>query len=111
MSAIAPPKRARQCKRRPKAPLVGRCGNGTQADWFMCLRRIGRRTNHAIAAAAAFMMLATMNTACQLPVAAASTLESGTSSDAVPLAVYSRPALAAANFEPNVSAQVEGNRL
>ena len=55
--------------------------------------------------------LRTMNTACQLPVAAASTLDSGTSSDAVPFAVYSRPALVAAYLEPKVSAQVDGNRL
>ena len=37
----------------------------------------------------------------------ASTLDSGTSSEAVPLAVYSSPALAAAYLEPKVSAQVE----
>ena len=39
------------------------------------------------------------------------TLVSGTSSAAVPFAVYSRPAFALANFAPNVSAQVAGNRL
>jgi hypothetical protein len=50
-------------------------------------RRIGRNTNHASNAAAMFMPAATMNTACQLPLAAVSTLESGTSSDAVPFAV------------------------
>ena len=75
------------------------------------MRRIGFNTNHASSAAAAFMTLATMNTACQLPVIAVSMLDSGTSSDAVPFAVYSMPALAAAYFEPNVSAQVDGNRL
>ena len=53
----------------------------------ICLRRIGRSTNHAISAATAFIKLATMNTVCQLQVAAASTLDSGTSSEAVPLAV------------------------
>ncbi|MNF14042.1 hypothetical protein D3C80_2161010 [compost metagenome] len=52
-----------------------------------------------------------MKTACQLPVAAVITLENGTSSAAVPLAVYSRPALVAANFGPKVSPQVAGNRL
>ncbi len=88
------------------------CGALHQSpELVICLRRIGLNTNHAISAATAFMMLATMNTACQLPVAAASTLDSGTSSEAVPLAVYSRPALAAAYFEPKVSAQVDGKRL
>src|SRR3569833_2047487 len=72
---------------------------------------MGRSTNQASKAATAFMMLATMNTACQLPVAAVSALDSGTSSAAVPLAVYSKPALAAAYLEPKVSAQVDGNRL
>src|SRR5438067_4937425 len=77
----------------------------------MCLRRIGFNTNQAISAATAFMMLATMNTACQPPVAAASTLDKGTSSEAVPFAVYIRPAFAAAYSEPNVSVVVDGNRL
>src|SRR3569833_294184 len=72
---------------------------------------MGRSTNQASKAATAFMMLATMTTACQLPVAAVSALDSGTSSAAVPLAVYSKPALAAAYLEPKVSAQVDGNRL
>src|SRR6266850_1758652 len=53
----------------------------------ICVRRIGRNTNHAISAAIAFMMLAVMKTACQLPVIAASTLDRGTRSEAVPLAV------------------------
>jgi hypothetical protein len=75
------------------------------------LRRIGRSTNHASNAAAMFIPAATMNTACQLPVAVVRTLDSGTSSDAVPFAVYSVPAFAAANLLPNVSAFVDGNRL
>ena len=50
----------------------------------MCALRIGFNTNHAISAATAFNTLATMNTVCQLPVAVASTLDSGTSSEAVP---------------------------
>jgi len=54
---------------------------------LMWARRIGFSTNQASSAAMAFITLATMNTVCQLPVAAASTLDSGTSSDAVPLAV------------------------
>jgi hypothetical protein len=62
----------------------------------MNLRRRGLRTNQAISAATAFMRLATTKTAVQLPVEAARTLPSGTSSDAVPFAVYSIPAFAAA---------------
>ena len=53
----------------------------------ICVRRIGRKTNQAINAATAFMMLAVMKTACQLPVIVVNTLDKGTSSDAVPLAV------------------------
>jgi hypothetical protein len=53
----------------------------------MNLRRMGLRTNQAMTAATAFMMLATTKTVVQLPVAAARTLPSGTSSDAVPFAV------------------------
>src|SRR5438552_14055586 len=78
------------------------------AIWW---RRIGFSTNHASSAAAAFITLATMKTACQLAVIAVNTLDSGTRSDAVPFAVYSMPALAAAYFAPNVSAQVDGKRL
>src|SRR5437660_3657753 len=74
-------------------------------------RRIGRRTNHAISAATAFMAAATMNTECQPPDCATSTLDSGTSNDAVPFAVYNAPAFAAAYCEPNVSVHVDGNRL
>src|SRR3569623_1420142 len=50
-------------------------------------RRTGRNTNHAISAAMAFITDAAMNTPCQPPDIATSTLDSGTSSDAVPLAV------------------------
>ena len=53
----------------------------------ICARRIGRNTNQAISAAIAFMMLAVMKTACQLPVIVVSTLDNGTRSEAVPLAV------------------------
>lgn len=84
---------------------------GLSADSAMCADRIGFRTYHAISAAIALSTLPTMNTACQLPVAAVSTLDNGTRREAVPFAVYSKPALAAAYFEPKVSAQVEGNRL
>src|SRR5258706_15916521 len=51
------------------------------------VRRIGRNTNQASSAAIAFMMLAVMKTACQLPVIAVSTLDKGARSEAVPLAV------------------------
>ena len=47
----------------------------------------GRSTNHASRAARAFIALATMKTACQSPSADTSTLDSGTSRAAAPLAV------------------------
>ena len=54
------------------------------------------------------MIAATQRTATQLPVDALSTLASGTSSEAVPLAVYRKPLLAAAYFEPKVSPLTAG---
>src|SRR5438876_8952988 len=92
----------RMTPRRVVAAFVDTCGFvGSREDSF-CRNfwRIGFSTNHAISAAAAFISAATTNTACQVPVAATSKLESGTSSDAVPLAVYSRPALAVAYSVP-----------
>src|SRR6478609_10533810 len=80
---------------------------GIAALSSMSRRRIGLNTNQASNAAAMFIAAATMNTACQLPVAVVNTLDRGTSSDAVPLAVYSSPAFAAANLLPNVSAFVD----
>src|SRR5262249_35013867 len=71
----------------------------------MCARS-GLRMNNAIAAAMKFEMLAARNTLRHPPPDAAITLVSGTSSAAVPFAVYSSPAFALANFEPNVSAHV-----
>ena len=71
----------------------------------------GERLVHAMAAATKFDTLAARNTVRHPPPDAAITLVSGTSSAAVPFAVYSRPAFALANFDPNVSAQVAGNRL
>src|SRR5450759_3325286 len=65
-------------------------------------------TNLASRAAAMLMNAATQSTATQLPVYAVSTLASGTSSEAVPLAVYKKPLLAAANFEPKVSPLTAG---
>lgn len=62
--------------------------------------RNGFSTASAMTAATAFMIAPITNTACQLPVAAISTLPSGTSSEAVPLAVYSNPALVVAYCEP-----------
>src|SRR5665647_866916 len=53
----------------------------------MVLMRIGLSTNSANKAARTLRTAATMNTACQLPVAVVSTLASGTSKAAVPLAV------------------------
>src|SRR5260370_34629628 len=58
-----------------------------------CLRRIGRSTNHAISAATAFMMLATTNTACQLPVMAGDTLGRGTLHRALRLGRHRQPAV------------------
>src|SRR5712692_10088761 len=65
---------------------AGWAATSMRAD-SICVRRIGRNTNHAISAATAFMMLAVMKTACQLPVIVVSTLDKGTRSEAVPLAV------------------------
>src|SRR5712692_2235609 len=65
---------------------AGSATTSTRAD-SICVRRIGRNTNQAISAAIAFMMLAVMKTACQLPVIVVSTLDKGTRSEAVPLAV------------------------
>src|ERR1043166_2675783 len=47
----------------------------------------GLSTTSAMTAATILRIAATTNTACQLPVAVVSTLESGTSNDAVPFAV------------------------
>ena len=86
-------------------------GSGNEAVDSINLRRTGRNTNQASSAAAIFIIAATKNTLCHPPELAASTLDSGTRSDAVPLAVYSRPAFAAAYLLPKVSALVDGNRL
>jgi len=56
-----------------------------RAAW--CRTRNGRNTNGAASAAIRFIAAATRKTDCQLPVACASTLPSGTNSDAVPFAV------------------------
>ncbi len=74
---------------------VPACGTGRKRDYSAAsavrLRRSaarsGRSTASAMTAAMAFMTAATRNTACQSPVATISTLPSGTSSEAVPLAV------------------------
>jgi hypothetical protein len=68
---------------------------------------IGARTNLAHKPAAIVITAAVMNTAFHEPIAE-STEASGTTIEAVPLAVYSVPALAAAYLLPNVSAQVAG---
>src|ERR1700754_994027 len=69
--------------------------------------RIGARTNLAEMPAAIVITAAAINTAFQPPVAA-STEATGTSNAAVPFAVYSVPAFAAAYLLPNVSAQIAG---
>src|SRR5690349_14078505 len=69
--------------------------------------RIGARTNFAHRPAAIDVIAVAMNTAFHEPIDA-STEASGTSIDAVPFAVYSVPALAAAYLLPKVSAQVAG---
>ena len=60
-------------------------------DRRMTPRRIGYSTNIASSAVRMFTAAATYSTASQLPVASRSTLPSGTSSAAVPFAVYSSP--------------------
>src|SRR5262249_35812310 len=62
--------------------------------------RRGLSTTPARIAATRFMMPHTMNTRCQSPWRAATTLATKTSNDAAPLAVYRRPALADANVRP-----------
>src|SRR5690349_10981527 len=69
--------------------------------------RIGARMNLAEMPAAIVITAAVTNTAFHPPVAD-NTDASGTSSEAVPLAVYSVPAFAAAYLPPNVSAQIAG---
>jgi hypothetical protein len=81
----------------PNGISIGACA--CLIEWAL---RIGLSTNSASSADAAAMPDANMNTACQLPVAAVMTLLNGTSKAAVPFAVYSRPALVAANFGPKV---------
>src|SRR5882724_1445797 len=66
-----------------------------QAAARFILSRIGLSATNARIAATKFSALATQNTECQPPLAA-STLLKGTSNEAVPLAVYRSPALAAA---------------
>src|SRR5450830_1017150 len=69
--------------------------------------RQGLSTVIAAIAEAIVMTEAAMNTRSQLPLAD-NTDASGTSSEAVPLAVYKVPALPAAYLTPNVSAQIAG---
>src|ERR1700716_3587704 len=76
----------------------------------MNARRIGRMMKSASSAAVAFRATAITKTACQ-PYWEASMLASGTSSEAVPLAVYSMPLFVVAYLTPKVSPLVAGNRL
>ena len=68
-------------------------------------------TTGARTAARMLAPAAMMNTRSQLPVAFWMELAYGTRSEAVPFAVYRSPALVVANLVPNVSVQVDGNRL
>src|SRR5580692_12178243 len=71
---------------------------------------MGFSTNNASSAAMMLNDIATANTAdqpCDFEMPAAM----GTSNAPAPLAVYSMPLFAAANFEPKVSPWVAGNRL
>src|ERR1700730_17918732 len=78
---------------------------------FIARARIGLSTNSAKATTAKFISAVTTNTMCQLPVADLIKLATGTRKAEVPLAVYSRLKFTVANFGPNVSVQVDGNRL
>src|SRR3569832_2867569 len=73
--------------------------------------RIGRTTNKASTTTIRFMIDATTNTACQLPVCVFSMLASGTTKADTPFAEYIRAVLVVAYFGPNISVVVEGNKL
>src|ERR1700757_4619051 len=77
----------------------------------MTRARIGLSTNITKPTTTKFMMAVTTNTMCQLPVASLMRLASGTRKADAPFAVYSRLRLTVANLVPNVSVQVDGNRL
>src|SRR5262249_20074072 len=66
-------------------------GRISVCDFSISLILIGLSTNNAINAAAMSSNAARKNTGCQSPVAAVNTLVKGTSSEAVPFAVYSMP--------------------
>src|SRR6266436_6831261 len=82
----------------------------TVADRLVYLLRMGFRIKMANSAARMLRTAAAMNTVCQFPLAAM-TLVSGTSSAAVPFAVYMSPVLVVAYVAPKVSVTVEGKRL
>src|SRR5271167_313525 len=73
--------------------------------------RIGRTTNSASATTRKFISEAATNTECQLPEYDFRRLASGTTKADTPFAVYNRLVLVVAYFGPNMSVQVEGNRL
>src|SRR5207302_1334463 len=83
----------------------------TVPDRFVYALRRGFRIATAISAARILSVAAVMNTPCQFPFAATITLASGTSSEAVPFAVYMRPVLVVAYVAPKVSVTVAGKRL
>jgi hypothetical protein len=65
--------------------------SGDYQPFAICRNRKGLSTVGAIIAAMMFRTAAITKTAVQLPVADINTLPSGTSSAAVPLAVYNKP--------------------
>src|SRR5438045_9566910 len=83
----------------------------TVPERFVYALRMGFRTAMAISAATMLSVAAVMNTPCQFPFAATMTLDGGTSSEAVPFAVYMRPVLVVAYVPPKVSVTVAGKRL
>src|SRR5882757_1389483 len=78
--------------------------------WAKCLARMGFNTNSASRPAITLNVIAVEKTAPQ-PWVFAMVAATGTRSAPAPLAVYSMPALDAANFEPKVSPWVAGKRL
>jgi hypothetical protein len=75
----------------PKTNAGSDNGSGDYQPFAICRKRKGLSTVGAIIAAMMFRTAAITKTAVQLPVADINTLPSGTSSAAVPLAVYNKP--------------------
>jgi|SRR6516225_380078 len=75
----------------PRRVSGGDNRSGDYQPFAICRNRKGLSTVGAITAAMMFRTAAITKTAVQLPVADINTLPSGTSSAAVPLAVYNKP--------------------